>query len=430
VNERFESIVTAIPGPRSRALNASIARYEARGVTYIGTDYPVAWVEAHGALVTDVDGNRYLDLTAAFGVAAVGHTNERVRDAIVAQSQRLLHGMGDVHPADVKVRLLERLAAIAPGDCSKTFFGSNGGDAIEFALKTALLATGRPRALAFLGAYHGLSLGALPVAGIARFREPFDALLETNTSWLPYPAADDSLDATLTDIERALADDAEIGALVVEPVQGRGGVIVPPAGFLRGLRELCDRFAVVLILDEIYTGFGRTGPMFACEREGVVPDILCIGKALAGGIPLSAAIGRPAVVDAWPVSEGEALHTSTFLGNPVACAAALAVLDEFERLPLLASVERREPWMREQLDALRRHPIVRDVRGIGMLWAIEFPDAAIANRVVRAGLQRGLILLQSGVAGTSITLAPPLVIEDDQLARAIALLESSIKENV
>jgi 4-aminobutyrate aminotransferase-like enzyme len=184
-----------------------------------------------------------------------------------------------------------------------------------------------------------------------------------------------------------------------------------------------------MIVDEIYTGFGRTGPMFACEREHVVPDILCIGKALAGGVPLSAAIGRPAVVDAWPASEGEALHTSTFLGNPLACAAALAVLDEFDETPLLASVNRREPWMRATLGALRRHPIVIEVRGLGMLWAIEFPDAATANRVVRAGLQRGVILLQSGVEGTSITLAPPLTIEDDQLARAIALLDATIEEN-
>jgi 4-aminobutyrate aminotransferase-like enzyme len=199
---------------------------------------------------------------------------------------------------------------------------------------------------------------------------------------------------------------------------------------LRGVRELCDRFAAVMILDEIYTGFGRTGPMFACEREDVVPDLLCIGKALAGGVPLSAAIGRPAVVDAWPASTGEALHTSTFLGNPLACAAALAVLDEFERLPLLASVAAREPWMRVALDALRAHPSVRDVRGLGMLWAIEFRDAATANRVVRTGLQAGLILLQSGVEGTSITLAPPLTIEDDQLARAIALLDASIKESL
>jgi 4-aminobutyrate aminotransferase/(S)-3-amino-2-methylpropionate transaminase len=425
----LEAIVTPVPGPRSRELTALVTRYEARGVTYVGDDYPVAWAEAHGAIVIDVDGNRYLDLTAAFGVAAVGHTNPRVRDAIAAQAQRLIHGMGDVHPPAVKARLLERLAAIAPGDCSKTFFGSNGGDAIEFALKTAYLATGRPRSLAFLGAYHGLSLGALPVAGIARFREPFAPLIDPHTSWLPFPAADDSLEAALTDVERALDEDPEIGAVVLEPIQGRGGVIVPPDGFLRGVREVCDRFAAVMILDEIYTGFGRTGPMFACEREHVVPDILCIGKALAGGVPLSAAIGRPAVVDAWPASAGEALHTSTFLGNPLACAAALAVLDEFEETPLLAEVARREPWMRDTLGALQRHPIVTAVRGLGMLWAIEFPDAATANRVVRAGLQRGVILLQSGVEGTSITLAPPLTIEDDQLARAIALLDASIKEN-
>ena len=430
MNDRFESLVTPIPGPRSRAVNAWIARYEARGVTYLGDDYPIAWAQAHGALVTDVDGNRYIDLTAAFGVAAVGHTNARVRDAIVDQADRLLHGMGDVHPAEVKARLLERLAAIAPGDCSKTFFGSNGGDAIEFALKTAFLATGRPRALAFLGAYHGLSLGALPVAGIARFREPFEALIDAHTSWLPFPAATASLDAALFAVERALERDPAIGAVVLEPIQGRAGVIVPPPGFLRGVRELCDRFATVLILDEIYTGFGRTGTLFACEREAVVPDILCIGKALAGGVPLSAAIGRPAVMDAWAPSAGEALHTSTFLGNPLACAAALAVLDEFERTPLLATVARREAQMRELLAPLRARPGVTDVRGLGMLWALEFSDATTANRVVRGGLRAGLILLQSGTDGTSITLAPPLVIEDDQLARAIVLLDASIKESL
>jgi 4-aminobutyrate aminotransferase-like enzyme len=339
----------------------------------------------------------------------------------------MLHGMGDVHPADVKVALLEGLAAIAPGDCSKTYLGSNGGDAIEFALKTAFLATNRPWTIAYTGAYHGLSLGALPVAGIERFREPFAPLLPATTRWLPFPNRADALAGALADLEAALDTAADlVGAVLLEPIQGRGGVIVPPAGFLRGVRALCDRYGVVLILDEIYTGFGRTGPLFACEREAVVPDILCVGKALAGGLPLSAAIARPNVADAWPASDGEALHTATFLGNPLACAAALAVLDEFAQTPLLASVARREPWMRAALDALRMHPGVTDVRGLGMLWALEFTSAPLANRVVRAALQRGLIVLQSGVEGTSITLAPPLTIEDDQLARAIALLDASI----
>jgi 4-aminobutyrate aminotransferase-like enzyme len=428
MSERFEHIAGAVPGPRSRALNALVAQYEAPGVTYIGADYPIAWSSAHGALVTDADGNRYIDLTGAFSVAALGHTNDAVTAAITAQAQRLVHGMGDVHPTDVKARLLERLAAIAPGDCSKTYFGSNGADAIEFALKTALLATGRPRVLSYEGAYHGLSLGALPVGGIARFREPFAPLVDDRATFIPFPGAHDALDAALAAARAALAGDKQIGAVVLEPIQGRGGVIVPPAGFLRGIRALCDEFRCVMILDEIYTGYGRTGTMFACERENVVPDVLCIGKAIAGGVPFSAAIGRPAVIDAWPRSEGEALHTATFLGNPLACAAALAVLDEFERIGVVAAVARRDPWLRERLAASRRHATVTDVRGIGMLWAIEFTDAGVANRVVRAGLQRGLILLQSGVDGTSITLAPPLNSEDDLLERAIALLDQTIEE--
>jgi 4-aminobutyrate aminotransferase-like enzyme len=428
VSERFEHVAGPVPGPRSRELNALVARFEAPGVTYIAGDYPIAWTSAHGALVTDADGNRYLDLTGAFGVAALGHTNGPVTAAITAQAQRLVHGMGDVHPTEVKARLLERLAAIAPGDCSKTYFGSNGADAIEFALKTALLATGRPRVLSYEGAYHGLSLGALPVGGIARFREPFAPLVDDRATFIAFPGARDALADALAAARAALADDAQIGAVVLEPIQGRGGVIVPPAGFLRGIRALCDEFHFVMILDEIYTGYGRTGTMFACEREAVVPDILCIGKAIAGGVPFSAAIGRPSVIDAWPRSTGEALHTATFLGNPLACAAALAVLDEFERGAIVAGVARRDPWMRYRLTPLRRHATVTDVRGIGMLWAIEFANAGIANRVVHEGLQRGLILLQSGVDGTSITLAPPLNIEDDQLERGIALLDHTIEE--
>lgn len=427
MSERIERVAGPVPGPRSRELIGKIERYEARGVTYVAGDYPIAWTAAHGALVTDADGNRYIDLTGAFSVAALGHTHPAITEAIAAQASRLVHGMGDVHPTDVKARLLERLAAIAPGDCSKTYLGSNGADAIEFALKTALLATGRPRVLAYEGAYHGLSLGALPVGGIARFREPFAPLIEERATFLPFPGAGDSLDAALGGARAVLAGDARIGAVVLEPIQGRGGVIVPPDGFLRGLRELCDAHRCVMILDEIYTGYGRTGTMFACEREQVAPDILCIGKAIAGGVPFSAAVGRPDVMDAWPRSEGEALHTATFLGNPLACAAALAVLDAFEREHVLAGVVRREPVVRERLGALRRHATVRDVRGIGMLWAVEFRDAGTANRVVRAGLQRGLILLQSGVDGTSITLAPPLNIPDDHLERACDLLDATIE---
>ncbi len=426
--EHFESLVTEVPGPRSRELAAQLARVEAPGVTYLGRDYPVFWESAAGALVTDVDGNRYLDLTSAFGVAASGHTNPYVAAAVGDQAQRLIHGMGDVHPTEVRVRLLERLAEIAPGELCKSYLATSGSEAVEFALKTALLATGKPRALAFVGAYHGLSLGALEVAGIERFRQPFAPLVAERATFLPFPSAATPLDAALGEVRDALARDRAIGAVVAEPVQGRGGVIVPPPGWLRGLRALCDEHGVLLILDEIYTGFGRTGTMFACEREGVVPDLLCLGKALAGGVPLSAAVGTPRAMDAWPRSTGEALHTSTFLGNPLACAAALANLDELARLDVAGRVRAREQYLGERLQRLRAVPAVRDVRGLGFLWAVELGGAAFANRVVVSALARGLILLQSGTTGTSITIAPPLVVADDQLARALDLFEQTVHE--
>lgn len=424
----LESIVTAIPGPRSRALAEELARYEAPGVTYLGPDYPVFWERASGATVTDADGNRYIDLTAAFGVAATGHTNPRVADAIADQSRALIHGMGDVHPTEVRTRLLARLAAVAPGELRKTYLSTSGADAVEFALKTALLATGKPRAIAYRGAYHGLSLGALEVAGIEKFRAPFAPLVADRATFLPYPGADASVLGAVGAVRDALARDPEIGAIVVEPVQGRGGVIIPPEGFLRALRELCDERGLLLVLDEIYTGFGRTGTMFACERERVVPDILCAGKALAGGLPLAATIGTARVMDAWPPSAGEALHTSTFLGNPAACAAALANLDELERLDLAGRVRAHEAALGARLRRLRAFASVRDVRGLGFLWAVEFADAAFANRVVVRALANGVILLQSGPTGTSITVAPPLTIGERQLSRALELFERTVRE--
>jgi 4-aminobutyrate aminotransferase-like enzyme len=425
--DRFEHIVTAIPGPRSREFEALIARYEPPGVTFLGDAYPVVWSSAHGALVSDVDGNRYLDLTAAFGVANVGHGNARVAEAVAAQARELMHGMGDVHPTAVKARLLERLAALAPGDLTKTYLTTGGSEAVEFALKTALLATGKARFVAYRGAYHGLSLGALEVIGIPKFRDPFAALVGERTTWLDFPDAGADLEAALGAARAVLDADPQVAAIVLEPVQGRGGVIVPPPGFLAGLRALCDARGVVLIFDEIYTGFGRTGSYFACDREGVVPDLLCVGKALAGGIPLGATIGRASVMDAWPKSQGEALHTATFLGNPVACAAALATLAEIERLELVARVREGAADFARRLAALAAQPEIVAVRGLGYLWALEFRSAAVANRVVVDALARGVIVLQSGPTGSSITLAPPLTIELDQLARALDLLGMSVK---
>ena len=413
-----------IPGPRSRELIQTLRRYEARGVTYVDERFPVAWASASGATVVDADGNHYTDLTSAFGVANVGHTNAAVRTALAEQAGKMMHGMGDLHPPDVKVRLLERLAEIAPGDLTKSYLASTGAEAVEFALKTAYLRTGKSGVVAYRGAYHGLSLGTLGVIGIEKFRAPFAPMVASSATFLDYPDRD--ADAALTRLRSAFEADRSVGALIVEPIEGRAGIVVPPEGYLRGVREICDTFDVVLIFDEIYTGFARTGTMFACEHEGVVPDLMCVGKALACGAPLSATIGRPHVMDAWAPSSGEALHTSTYLGNPLGCAAALAVVAEIERLSLVERSRALGTALGERLQRLRRSRAVRDVRGRGMLWGVEFSDAAFLIELVQRALRDGLILLPSGLDGNVLTIAPPLVIAEDELWPAIERIEQLI----
>jgi 4-aminobutyrate aminotransferase-like enzyme len=431
MTDEFESIVSAVPGPRSLALAASLRATEPRGVTYLADDFPVFWESGRGALITDVDGNRYLDFTSAFGVAITGHANPAVARAIAEQAAQLPHGMGDVHPTAAKARLLEKLAALAPVDDAKTFLCCNGSDSVEFALKTAFLVTGEPNVLSFAGSYHGLSYGALEVSGIPKFRNPWRKQLREGTSFVKFPDPREprSKERALEAVAKALRKDRTLGAVIVEPIQGRAGVVAPPDGFLAGLREICTRSDTLLIVDEIYTGLGRTGRLFECERENVRPDILCLGKALAGGLPLSAAVVAGPIAAAWPTSTGEALHTSTFLGNPLGCAAALANLAEIERLDIARVAREREEQMGARLHALE-HPgsQIVDVRGRGMLWALEFKDGALANAGVLRALRRGLLLLQSGLRGESITIAPPPVIGDAQLDRAFDILADVVRE--
>lgn len=401
--------------------------FESRNVTYVGERFPVFWESASGATVTDVDGNRYIDLTAAFGVANTGHSNPYVAAAIVDQAARLMHAMGDVHPTEVKVQLLEKLASIAPGALAKTFLASTGAEAVEAAMKTAMLATGKSAFAAYRGAYHGLSIGTLEISGIEKFRAPFADVLPQKTLFLEYPHADSSWPdegcaAALDDARRALSARSDLAALIIEPVQGRGGCIVPPKGYLAGLRDICTERGILLIFDEIYCGFGRTGTLFACEYEGVVPDILCVGKAMANGFPISAAIARPEIMDAWPLSRGEALHTSTYLGNPMACAAALANLGEIERMELPARAHQTGSLLASRLDALRADGKAVSVRGRGLMWGIELADAAAADRVVKDALRAGVILLQAGPNGNVLSITPPLVITQRQLSRALDII--------
>ena len=331
-----------------------------------------------------------------------------------------MHGMGDVHPSVPRVELLETLAEIVPIDAARGFLCSSGSEAVEFALKTAYLSTGGPDALAFGGAYHGLTLGALEVGGNPKFRRPFAAQLRQRASFALFPdrRERDSGARALERVEKTLRKERGIGAVIVEPIQGRAGVILPPDDLPR-VRRLCDEHKIVLIVDEIYTGFGRTGTMFACEAFGVRPDLLCLGKAMAGGFPISATLGSREVMDAWEPATGEALHTSTHLGNPMGCAAALAAIAQTRRRRLPERAAALQSLVERELMALHAHERVVDVRGRGLLWGVEFKDGAFAAAVVVRALKVGIIVLQSGLRGEVVTIAPPLTIAEDLLGHAL-----------
>ena len=413
-------IHTPIPGPRSRELAAKLRAYESRNVTFLADDWPIFWQRAEGVNVWDADGNRFLDLTSAFGVSGLGHTNAAVRAALVAQSGELLHAMGDVHPTAVKAELCARLSALTferwGAGAGKTILGNSGFEAVEAALKTALLRTGKAGVLAFTGGYHGLGFGALTATGLPFFREPFRAQLAEFAEFVPYPSGEDAdLGVLRGEIERAIRERA-IGCILVEPVQGRGGCVVPPRDFLPMLRAVCDAHGILLVLDEIYTGFNRTGALFACEHSRVVPDVICVGKALTSGFPLSACVGRAEVMDAWPESRGEALHTSTFLGNPMGCAMALASLEQHARPETAALVRERGTKLRAALQPLG------EVRGLGLMLGVEMADAAVAIAIVKRALRDGIVLLADAPAGNVLSFAPPFAIGDEEIAFAAAKL--------
>jgi len=439
------SIEVRPPGPASRDHADRLARVESRNVTYRSERWPIFWEEAAEANVVDTDGNVYVDLTGAFGVALLGHANPAVVEAVRGQAGRLLHGMGDVHPPAIKLHLLERLNAVAPWPQARTVLASTGAEAVEVALKTAWLATDRPGILAFEGAYHGLTLGALAATSRPHFRGPFEDRLYRGVAFAPFPAEtgegrsspEGALEKIAALLDRGAPNGDAIGTVLVEPVQGRAGVRVAPTGFMAALSDLATEAGALVVADEVMTGLGRCGALFASERVGLRPDLVCIGKALGGGMPLSACIGRPQVMDAWPQSEGEAVHTSTFLGHPAACAAALAVLDVVgadrvpERADMLGLTLFRA--LRERLDGLDG---VGEVRGLGLMLGVELVDASggpavgAAARLAEAALAEGILVLPSGREGHVVELTPPVCLTDEQAAVAVAVLAEAVRRVV
>ena len=376
----------------------------------------VEW-RAEGSLIWDSEGNEYLDLLAGFGALALGHRPAAVVAAVKEQLDRMplsSRVLFDQAVAD----LAAELAAMLPGDISKSFFCHSGAEAVEGALKLARLHTGRTGIVAAEGGFHGKTLGALSASGRDVYKTPFAPLLP-NVSHVPFGDAD----------ALAAAVGEQTAAVILEPVQGEAGVIIPPDGYLTAAREICDRAGALLIADEVQSGFGRTGTMFACEREGVIPDIITLAKALGGGVmPLGAFASTPEI---WAALEANPLiHSSTLGGNPLACAAGLAAIREITRLNLPARAAALGEVALSRLRELQqRHPdIISEVRGRGLFIGVQFTDPDIAGLVIAGLAQRRVIAAYTLNNPCVIRIEPALTIAEDQLARGLDALAESVEQ--
>jgi len=411
-------ILGPLPGPRSSAWLERDHRVMSPSYTRV---YPLVVRRAKGAMVEDMDGNRFLDYTAGIAVTNVGHSHPRVVEAIRKQAGRLIHMSGTDFYYTPQVRLAERLAALAPGHGRKrVFFTNSGAEAIEAALKLARRHTGRNRALAFINAFHGRTYGAMSLSGSKPMQRRGFSPLVPDIHHVRYGDLE-SVHALL----RTICPPDELAAIFVEPIQGEGGYIVPPADFLPGLRRISDQHGVMLVFDEVQSGIGRTGKMFASEHWGVAGDILCLAKGIANGLPLGAIVARESVMD-WPSGS----HASTFGGNPVACAASLATLRLVEGR-YCANAERRGRQMRDGLLALaRRFACIREVRGLGLMIGVEIqsesgePAPALRDRMIDLAFHRGLLLLPCG--GSTIRICPPLCLTGRQVEIGLMLIGETL----
>jgi 4-aminobutyrate aminotransferase / (S)-3-amino-2-methylpropionate transaminase / 5-aminovalerate transaminase len=427
-------IRTEIPGPRSRELLARESGAVARPLI---VHAPVFVAEAEGATITDVDGNRFIDFTGGVGVMNVGHGHPRVVEAIQDQAGRYVHTDFTVVPYEGYIELAERLGELVPisGRTRAAFFNA-GTEAVENAVKFARLATGRHAVIAFEGGFHGRTFLALSLTSKPHPYKtglgPFSA--EVYRAPFPNEYRGPSAREALERLEYMLhthVPPEHVAAIVFEPEQGEGGFVPAPTEFVTGLRELCDRHGIVLVADEVQTGFGRTGRMFAMEHFDVEPDLITVAKSVAAGLPLSGVIGRAAILDS---GHGGAVG-GTYIGNPVALAAALAVLDVFSEENLVARAERIGEIVRRRMMAWQeRHPRIGDVRGLGAMLAIELvadpvtkePAPELAESVVDEALRRGLLLLKAGVHGNCIRVLCPLTIADAELDEALGVWEAAL----
>ena len=430
---------TEVPGPRARALLDRDNKFVSPSYTRV---YPLVCARGSGAVIEDVDCNRFLDFTAGIAVTAAGHCHPKVVAAIQDQAAKLIHMSGTDFYYQPQIDLAQRLAELAPGTAPKrVFFTNSGAEALEAGLKLARWHTHRSRAVAFFGAFHGRTYGAMSLSGSKLVHRRGFSPLVPDIHHVAFPRGcqgcmkPGDVCSCVKQIEetvfKRIAPPEEVAAIFVEPIQGEGGYHVPPAGFLPALRALCDKYKILLVADEVQTGMGRTGKMFALEHWNVEPDILCIAKGIASGMPLGAIIARGDVMD-WPPGS----HASTFGGNPVSCRAALTTIELLQSEYIANAAERGEQ-LRTGLRKLRTEfPIISDVRGLGLMTAMDLgkapgdptPNPELRETIVQTAFQRGLLLL--GCGESAIRFCPPLCISAAQVEAALDILRAIIKAAV
>jgi 4-aminobutyrate aminotransferase len=435
---KTDHIKTELPGPKARAL---VERDQRVVSPSYPRDYPFVMSHGRGVEAWDVDGNRFLDFAAGIAVCSTGHSHPHVVNSIKDAAERFLHISSD-YWHEGQVRLAERIAGVAPfGEPAMSFFCQSGTEAVEGALKLARYVTGRPRFLGFLGGFHGRSMGSLAFTSSKYTQQKGFFPTMPGVTLVPYPnpyrplfAGADQGQAVLDYVEQVLfagaVPAAEVAAVLVEPIQGEGGYIVPPPGFLPGLRALCDRHGILLIADEVQSGIGRTGRMFACEHWNVAPDVVTLAKGLGSGLPIGLVVAKKRIMERWT----RGAHGNTFGGNPLCCAAALATLDLVEGGYVKNADDVGRYFRRRLRELMERHPEVGEVRGKGMMIGMELvldratkaPARDLAEAVVTRAFHNGLLLLTCGQS--TVRFMPPLVATREQVDEAVAIVEASLRE--
>jgi 4-aminobutyrate aminotransferase len=431
-------IRTELPGPRARAILERDAPISSPSYP---RDYPFVMSHGKGVEAWDVDGNRFLDFAAGIAVCATGHAHPQVVKAVKEAADKFLHISSDFWH-EGSVRLDERLAELAPmGEPVMSFLAQSGTESVEGALKLARYVTGRPRFIGFLGSFHGRTMGALSFTSSKYTQQRGFFPTMPGVTHVPYPntyrplfAGADQGRAVLDYIENVLftgaVPPAEVAAILVEPIQGEGGYLVPPDGFLAGLRDLCDRHGILLVFDEVQAGIGRTGRMFACQHWGVAPDVMTLAKGLGSGLPIGAVVAKKRIMEKW--SRGA--HGNTFGGNPLCCAAALATLDLVEREYAANAAAVGEHFMGRLRDMQKRFDVIGEVRGKGLMIGVDLvkdrvskkPAKDLSDAVLHRAFHNGLLILSCGTS--TVRFMPPLLVTRAEVDEAMALFEASLAE--